>query len=32
MRDGRRLIVNIGALLDGPADARERLTGAGARR
>jgi D-3-phosphoglycerate dehydrogenase / 2-oxoglutarate reductase len=29
MRDGRRLIVNLGVLLDGPADARDRLTGAG---
>ena len=29
MRDGRRLIVNIGVLLDGPADARDRLTSAG---
>ena len=31
MKDGRRLIVNIGVLLDGPdATARERLTAAGA--
>ena len=29
MRDERRLIVNIGVLLDGPADARDRLTSAG---
>ena len=29
MRDGRRLIVNIGVLLDGSADARDRLTSAG---
>ena len=29
MRDGRRLVVNLGVLLDGPADARDRLTGAG---